>query len=518
MYLAHTGMRGVPVKKSRILSVLAVLAALAALAAFAACSVPPPPVAPEPEGSGNSLTTLNGETVPTAELETFIVKTMEKAGVTGLSCAIINDSEIVYQKAFGLKNAEAGTPNDEETIFAAASFSKPVFAYLVMTLAEEGVIDLDRPLVEYLGQPLPDYPAYTDLGGDERYKEITARMVLSHSTGFPNWRFLTEDGKLSIMFPPGSRFSYSGEGIVLLQMVVEEITGQDLETLAQEKVFGPLVMTSSSYVWQEAYEENCALPHDEYGRPQRLNKRRTADAAGSMATTAGDYARLVAAMLSPEGGRQALVDEMLAPQVAITSQSMFGLGALQDSDEVQDIGLAWGLGWGRFDSEHGAAFFHTGHDFGWQNYTVAYPDQGIGIVLLSNSDNFESVAQEIVEKAIGDTHSPFDWLGYVPFDPSQEKVPPPEPVAIQLELSILQAYVGVYELTPEDLIHIKLGDEGLLIGDGHEWMPLYAESETQFFAEVDDARVIFARDEAGEVTGLSMTVQGIELPPARKVE
>jgi len=498
--------------------VLALLVALVALVAFAACSVPPPSVAPEPDGSGNSLTTLNGETASTAELETFIFKTMEKAGVTGLSCAIINDSEIVYQKAFGLKDAEAGTPNDEETIYAAASFSKPVFAYLVMTLAEEEVIDLDRPLVEYLGRPLLDYPAYADLEGDERYKEVTARMVLSHSTGFPNWRFLTEDGRLSIMFPPGSKFSYSGEGIVLLQMVVEEITGQDLETLAQEKVFGPLAMTSSSYVWQEAYEEDYALPHDEYGRPQMLKKRNEADAAGSMATTADDYARFVVAMLNPEGGQQALVDEMLAPQIAITSQSMFGPGAWQEADENRDTNLSWGLGWGRFDSERGPAFFHTGHDFGWQNYTVTYPDRGIGIVLLSNSDNFESVAQEIVEKAIGDTHSPFDWLGYVPFDPSQEKVPPPEPVAIELDPATLEAYVGVYELTPEDLIHIKLGDEGLLIGDGQAWMPLYAESESQFFAEVDDTRVVFARDAAGEVTGLSLTVQGMELPPARKVE
>jgi len=505
-------MGGSVVKKGRFLSVLALLAMLVTLAA---CM---PSATPGPDGSGNSLKTLGGETVSTAELEAFIVETMEKAGVTGLSCAIINDSEIVYQKAFGVRDAEAGIANDEETIFAAASFSKPVFAYLVVLLAEEGVIDLDKPLVEYLGQPLPDYPAYADLEGDERYRELTARMVLSHSTGFPNWRFLTEDGKLSIMFPPGTRFSYSGEGIVLLQMVVEEIIGQNLEALAQEKIFGPLGMTSSSYVWQEAYADNCALPHDEYGRPQRLNKRETADAAGSMTTTAGDYARFVAALLNAEGERKASIDKMLEPQIAITSQSMFGPGAWQEADEDRGISLSWGLGWGRFNSERGPAFFHTGHDFGWQNYTVTYPDQGIGIVLLSNSDNFESVAQEIVEKAIGDTYSPFGWLGYVPFDPSQQKVPPPEPVAIELDAATLEVYVGIYELTPEELIHVKLGDEGLLIGDGQEWMPLYAESETQFFAEVDDARVVFVKDAAGQVTGLSLTVQGMELPPARKVE
>jgi CubicO group peptidase (beta-lactamase class C family) len=272
-------------------------------------------------------------------------------------------------------------------------------------------------------------------------------------------------------------------------------------------------------VWQEDYEDNYALPHDEYGRPQMLKKREEADAAGSMATTAGDYARLLVAILNPEGQRQALVDKMLEPQIVITSETMFGPGARQEVAENRDINLSWALGWGRFDSEHGRAFFHTGHDFGWQNYTVTYPDRGIGVVLLSNSDNFESVARDIVQKAIGDTHSPFDWLGYVPFDPSQKKEPPPpEPVVIELDPAILEAYVGVYELTPEDLIHIKLGDEGLLIGESQEWMPLYAESETRFFAEVDNARVVFVKDAAGEVTSLSLTVQGVELPPAGKVE
>ena len=184
--------------------IFSLLTSLAMLAGLAACYLPVPPTAPSPDQTETLLKTLDGGTVSNTELETSITETMEKAGVTGLSCAIINDSEIVYQKAFGLKDAEAGTPNDEETIFAAASFSKPVFAYLVMILAEEGVIDLDKPLYEYLSQPLPDYAAYADLEDDEAYKQITARMVLSHSTGFPNWRFLTEDGKLSITFPPGS--------------------------------------------------------------------------------------------------------------------------------------------------------------------------------------------------------------------------------------------------------------------------------------------------------------------------
>ena len=140
-------------------------------------------------------------------------------------------------------------------------------------------------------------------------------------------------------------------------MVVEEITGRDLETLAREKIFEPLGMTRTSYVWQKAFEDNVARPHDQFGRTQRLLqlalRRSKPDAAGSMVTTAGDYARFLAAILNATGKRKATMDEMLRPQIAISYEQMFGPGAWQETDKYQDIGLAWGLGWGRFDYRAG---------------------------------------------------------------------------------------------------------------------------------------------------------------------
>jgi hypothetical protein len=119
---------------------------------------------------------------------------------------------------------------------------------------------------------------------------------------------------------------------------------------------------------------------------------------------------------------------MLQSQIAIDYLRMFGPDAWNTTARFQNIHLAWGLGWGRFDTPFGRAFFHTGNNPGWKNYTVTYIDQGIGIVMLSNSDNFESIAAEIVKKAIGDVYSPFDWLGYVPFDQTIGiKTPPPDP-------------------------------------------------------------------------------------------
>lgn len=476
------------------------------------------------ESETTLLRLIDGKSVSTTELQAFIEQTMEKANVTGLSCAIINNGQVVYRQAFGARNASIGTHNDEETVFSGASLSKPVFAYLVMLLAEEGIINLDKPLCEYLARPLCEFPAYADLKGDERYKLITARIVLSHSTGFPNLRFLEPDARLKFVFSPGERHSYSGEGINLLQMVIEEITGKDLETLAHERIFHPLGMTRSSYVWQAAYEGNAASPHDEFGRSRGLSiQQNKPGAGGSMATTAGDYARFISlGILNVDGKRKTTIDEMLRPQIAINSKNMFGTGAWQACDQYQSIHLAWGLGWGRFDTPYGRAFFHTGHGPGWQNYTVAFVDKGIGIVLLSNSDNFESVAQEILAKAIGDVYTPFGWLGYFPFDPSKPKVtPPPDPVIIEVDSAILEKYAGNYDMQPTALFQIKFehGRLWILSLDGKRWDPLCAETETRFFVmEEESSRIEFIRDASGNVTALRLEYLGILFPEAPKVK
>ena len=468
-----------------------------------------------------SLKTLSGKYLSIAELEAFIAQTMEQADVAGLSCAILNEAQIAYQKAFGYRNINDGSCNDEQTIFSAASLSKTVFASLVMVLAEEKVLDLDKPLEKYLQKPLYEYPAYADLKGDDRYRQFTARMALSHTTGLPNVRFIMPEGKLSLLFPPGARHSYSGEGIDLLQMVLEEVTGRGLEELAQEKIFQPLGMTRTSYIWQPEFEANCACPHDTYGRQRgwRIQQAK-ADAGGSMVTTASDYACLLVSIMNAKGLRKATMNAMLQPQIAINYQRMFGPEAWTMTDAYQDIHLAWGLGWGRFDTPYGRAFFHTGHGPGMQNYTVTYLDAGIGIVLLSNSDNFESVAEAIAQKAIGDIYSPYDWLGYVPFDPTTEKkIPPPDPVAIQVDPNRLAAYAGTYDMQPMATIQVKFEEQQLFILSryGQSWQLLLPETEAHFFIQGDeDWRIRFSRDDISTVTALQLTYQGLEFPVSKK--
>jgi len=135
--------------------------------------------------------------------------------------------------------------------------------------------------------------------------------------------------------------------------------------------------------------------------------------------------------------------------------------------------------------------------------------------------NFESVAREIVDKAIGDRHSPFDWLGYIPFDPTKIKTPPPEPVAIEVAPAILATYTGTYAWIQdgeERLIRIKLEGKKLFIADGEEWVPLYAETETRFYVHGDDTRFLFITDDSGAVVGLSLVIQGLTLPMAQKIQ
>lgn len=469
------------------------------------------------DNPGKTLKRVDGSPVAVETIEKMIPPILHKARVAGLSMAIISNSKVAYVRGFGFKDAGSKGLLGSRTVSVGASLSKPVFAYLVAALAQQGLIDLDKPLHEYLEKPLDQYPSYTDLAGDDRCRKFTAGMVLSHTTGLPNGRFDGGDGRLRILSQPGTRFSYSSEGVTLLQMVVEKQTGKGLQELAQERVFGPLEMSRTSYVWRTEFAGDVALPHDEFGRPRRLRKD-PASAAGSLLTTAGDYATLVASLLGGRAKPDSILEMMLKPRIAVASETMFGPGARQDTGRYRAIGLSWGLGWGLFESPHGRAFFHTGHTAGVQNYVVVYPDAGVGIVLLSNSDNFEGVAQEILAGTIGDTFSPFPWLGYRPFDPANLRTPPPDKKVVEVAPRVLDTYAGGYLLDIGRPMRIEVKRDGskllMLLGEG-DWNELLAESETTFFMKYDDVVATFLKDPAGAVSGLDIDIQGMTLHARR---
>lgn len=344
---------------------------------------------------------------------------MQEAKVTGLGISILNHSQPVYIHTFGYADTDKLQPNQ---VFYAASLSKVVFAYLVMQLVEEKVIALDKPLNDYLPKPLPEYvfdnpdKGYAALRNDPRYKKITARMCLDHTTGMPNWRWFEPDEKLRIKFEPGSRYSYSGEGLYLLQFVIEQLTGKDLETLARERVFIPLHMTSTSYLWQPDFAGRLVMGHDTSGKAYQFKQRKEANAAGSMCTTLTDYTNFFTALMQHKALTDATFEEMIRPQIRIRQIKQFGPLALRDSTLNDAVQLSYGLGFGVLKTPAGPAFFKEGHDNGWQHYSIGYPGKGIALVILCNSDNGESIFKALLKLCIGDIYSPWYWENYMPFD------------------------------------------------------------------------------------------------------
>jgi len=278
-----------------------------------------------------------------------------------------------------------------------------------MELVDQGVLDLDKPVYRYLPKPLPEYPDYTELAGDARYKRITGRMLLSHTAGFANLRWLEEDRKLRLHFEPASRFAYSGAGLLLLQLVVETITQQSLEALMQEHVFRPLGMTRTSMVWQDRFEGDFANGYDEYGRSLGPDRRKTADAAGSMQTTPRDFARFLEAVMLGEGLRKQAQEQMLSPQIRIFSKHEFPTLQTDTTDENNGIRLSYGLGWGLYWTRYGKAFFKEGHADGWRNYTVSFDGRKTGIVIMTNSANGEGIYKDLLESLLRNNFTPIDW-------------------------------------------------------------------------------------------------------------
>ncbi len=375
-----------------------------------------PILSAEGQSVRRAVTRLDGRTLSAQDVERTVERLMLAGRVPGLALAVLNGSEVVYLRGFGTARTAPRAPLRDTTVMYAASFTKSMFAYMVMQLVEEKVIVLDRPIAEYLPKPLPEYEKYADLAHDERWRRFTARMLLSHTSGLPNWRWFRPGEKLDIMFEPGERYSYSGEGINLLQFVIEESTGREVGDLMQERVFGPLGMTRTSMVWQQAFEGDYAVGFDEAGKDLGYRKRTSARAAGSAATTIRDVARFVQAVHRSEGLDRASRTEMLSPQIRIRSAYQFPVPSTETTSRDDGIRLSYGLGWGLLWSPYGQAYFKEGHDDGWENYMITFEQPGTALVVMTNSSNGEGIFTELLATLIGDRFTPSEWERYVPYD------------------------------------------------------------------------------------------------------
>jgi len=351
---------------------------------------------------------LDGSSLTSTEVDATGTRLMKNANVTGVGIAVFHDGKISYLKTYGQSDTEKGSALTPNTVMPAASMTKATFATEVMLLVQKGVLNLDLPIQQYLPKPLPDYEKYADLQGNDRYKKLTLRMLLSHTSGFPNFRWFEDDKKLKIHFEPGTRYAYSGEGFQLAQLVVETVTGKSLTALMEEDLFGPLGMTRTSMVWEPRFESDFANGYDEHGKSLGPQKRSKPGAAGFMQTTLHDYAAFLSAVMRDEILNPKTTAEMLKPQVMIHSLHQFPSLAPETTTAHDAIKLSAGLGWGLYTSPYGNVFFKGGYDDGWRHQGICF-SSGDGLLIMTNSSNGDQIFKPIFDSILGETSYPFDW-------------------------------------------------------------------------------------------------------------
>lgn len=358
-----------------------------------------------------------------AAIDASVRGVMAETGAKGLAVAVVDEGKVAYVQAYGARNA-SGDPLQVDTVMYGASLTKTIMAFATLQLVDAGKIALDVPIADDLENPLPSYgpdPDFPDkygpygsLARDERWRKITPRMVLTHSTGFANFAFLEPDGKLHFHFDPGTRFSYSGEGFILLQFAVEHGRkdrglGIDVGDLAQKNIFAPLGMNRTSLKWRDDFAGNFAEGWNDKGDVEKHSRRSKVRMAGSMDTTIADLAKFAAALAGGWGLSPASRAEMVRPQLHITTKGQFPpfLPDLPAAQQRKD--LYAGLGVVVFTGPQGHGFLKGGHNGSTANTLVCLESGRRAVLILSNDVRSEAGFAEIVRFVLGDTGVPYEW-------------------------------------------------------------------------------------------------------------
>jgi CubicO group peptidase (beta-lactamase class C family) len=318
-------------------------------------------------------------------IDAYARELMAKQDVKGLAIAVIDGGAVVHQNAYGFANVEAQRPLGLDTVMYGASLTKTAVAYVALMRVDAGEFHLDRPLADYLEKPLPEYPDYADLKEDDRWRRLTARHVLSHTTGFANFRWPEDDGKLRFHRDPGSAYGYSGEGFYILQIALEEHFKVDLGADMQARLFAPLGMSRTSMQWREDFATDLADGYALDGSFEPHDARSSPSAAGSMDTSIRDQGKLWAAIVRVDLLAAKTHEMLFAPQIAITTARQFPTLWKTSDSRGPAIGLSAGLGLIVFNDPSGAMFMKGGHNDWTGNMAVCQLALQRCVVALGNS-------------------------------------------------------------------------------------------------------------------------------------
>lgn len=342
-----------------------------------------------------------------AALDAEARRVLARTHANGIAIATIDNGKVVAVRAYGVRNA-AGAPLTTHTILYGASLTKAVFAYGVMTLVDRGQLDLDTPIATLLPQPLGAYAGYEGLAADDRWKAITPRMALTHSTGLANFIFVEPDHALHIHFDPGTRYAYSGAGLLLLQLAIEQHLRLDMRAFTDEYL-ARLRMTRTAFSWRENFAGDLADGFDDQGHAVPHDARSSVRVAGSMDTTIEDLAKFAAALVRGTGLSPRSHEEMIRAQLPITTAHQFPTLQPELPPSARRADLSAGLGVVTFQGPQGAGFYKGGHDEQTANTMVCLRRHERCVVILSNDVRAEAGYAELVKFVLGDTGVPYDW-------------------------------------------------------------------------------------------------------------
>ena len=325
------------------------------------------------------------ETAP-KPLSVSIPEVLASTHVASVSFAEIVNGKLTIAKAFGEQSP--GVPATTSTLYNMASMTKPISAEVILRLASQGKLSMDEPIYLYWTDP--------DIANDERRKLLTPRLVLSHQTGFPNWRRET-GGRLAFIRTPGTAYGYSGEGFEYVARFAEKRTGEAFETLAQQLIFGPAGMTSTAYTRRDWFKGRIAVPTDGDGKwlvPSVADKFSAAD---MVYTTPGDYSRFLIGVMNGQGLSSALRADRSRIQVDHDFKSCTAAWAAGCPDEV-----GFGLGWEIIKVKGKTFWMHTGRDSGL--FTVGFidPVERTGTIIFTNSERGAEVVVPLLHLLGGD--------------------------------------------------------------------------------------------------------------------
>ncbi|HTC76361.1 MAG TPA: serine hydrolase domain-containing protein [Edaphobacter sp.] len=350
---------------------------------------------------------------------------MELATVPGIGIGVVRAGQPIWQYYVGVSNANTKTPINPDSLFPAASLGKQPFAFAVLRLADQGKLVLDRPLNQYLaGDPI------TSPDGDR----VTARHILSHTSGLPNWRNSAKEPLLPA-FTPGTKFRYSGEGFYHLQRVIETITGIGFEAWIETNLFTPLSMTSSTYLWSATAKDHFVAGHyrDE---PQTNTESRAAIfsliQSSNLPLSSWNHARIVQAMMQQSKNTVPPPPDDIVPNTAATLLTTVGdytrfISTLFDPHNTIGLSpatrsaietpairinsaLSWGLGFGIEQADSQTFLWQWGDNGVWKNFLLAHPTTQSGIVIFTNGSNGAHVCERIVRAATDIDHPAFLWI------------------------------------------------------------------------------------------------------------